>query len=60
MILLQTPLSPATGPAAVAEGYDWRLTFTRADAVAFLGATQRLGHFAPASDDGDFDAYLLK
>ena len=60
MILLQTPLSPATGPAAVAEGYDWRLTFTRADAVAFLGATQRLGHFAPASEDGDFDAYLLK
>ncbi len=60
MILLQTPLSAAKEPAVVTEGYDWRLAVTPAEAAAFLGATQRLGHFATASDDGDFDAYLVK
>jgi hypothetical protein len=60
VILLAMPLDPRAGPMVVPEGYDWKLTVTPAETAAFLGATQRLGHFSPPTYDGDFDAYLLR
>jgi hypothetical protein len=60
VVLLATPLDPRGGPMVVPEGYDWQLTVTPAETAAFLGATQRLGHFSQPTYDGDFDAYLLR
>ena len=60
LILVQTPLRTGALPTVVKEGYDWELRLAPADVSAFLAATQPLGHFAQASEDGDFDAYLLK
>ena len=60
VILVQTPLRPAAPPAVAREGYDWELRTDPAGVTGFLGAVQPLGHFAQASEDGDFDAYLVK
>lgn len=60
VILLQHGIVANQPEVAYAEGYDWTLSVTPRQASQFLQATILLKHFAPASTNESFDAYLLR